>query len=74
MEGDVDRAERGLDAAALGDQRAQPARERDAARVDPDEGEPRQVVVALDQLVREPRERPRQGVRVEDLARPAARG
>ena len=51
-----------------------PVRERDAARVDPDEGEPPDVVVALDQLVRQPRERPRQGVCVEDLARRVARG
>ena len=71
MERDVDRADRRLDAAPLGDERAQPVRERDAARVDPDEGEPPEVVVALDQLVRQPRERPRQGVCVEDLARRA---
>ena len=39
MEGDVDRAERGLDAAPLGDELLQPPRERHAARVDADERE-----------------------------------
>ena len=33
-----------------------------------------EVVRALDQLVREPRERPRQGICVENLARGVARG
>jgi hypothetical protein len=42
--------------------------------VDSDEGEARHVVVALDQLVSESRERPPEGVCVEDLALPAARG
>ena len=74
MEGDVDRAERGLDAAPLGDECAQAPGERDAARVDADERQLGEVVVALDQLVREPRERPRQGICVENLARGIARG
>ena len=63
-----------LDAAALGDEPAQPLRERHAAGVDPDEREASEVVVPLDQLVREARERPRQRVRVENLARAVARG
>ena len=37
VEGDVELAEVELDAGALGDQAAQPLRERDAARVDADE-------------------------------------
>ena len=69
MERDVDGAERGSTPLRSATSVAQPAGERDAARVDADEREASRVVVALDQLVREPRERPRQGVRVEDLAR-----
>ena len=74
VERDVDRTERGLDPTPLGDERLEPPRERDASRVDADESEARHVVVALDQLVRESRKRPPEGVFVEDLARPAARG
>ena len=73
MEGDVDGAERELDAASLGHELLQPPGERDAARVDADEREPLQVVVPLDQLVRQPRHRARERVRVEDLARAFAR-
>jgi hypothetical protein len=58
VERDVDRAELGLDPAPLGDECLEPLRQRDAPRVDPDEGKARDVVVALDQLVREPSERP----------------
>jgi hypothetical protein len=41
--------------------------------VDADECEARKLVVPLDQLVRQARERPRQRVRVENLARAVAR-
>jgi hypothetical protein len=74
VERDVDRTERGLDPTPLGDEGLEPPRERDASRVDADESEARHVVVALDQLVRESRKRPPEGVFVEDLARQAARG
>jgi hypothetical protein len=74
VERDVNGSERGLDAAPLGDEVLEPPRKRDAARVDPDERELGQVVGALDELVREPRQRPRQAVSVENLARGVARG
>ena len=74
MERDIHGAEQGLEAAPLGDEVAQPARKRDAARVDADEREARDVVVPLDQLVRESRERARQGVRIENLAPRRGRG
>ena len=69
MERDVHGSDHRLDVAPLGDERAQPSRQRHAAGVDADERELGEVVGALDQLVREPRERPRQGICVEDLAR-----
>ncbi len=56
MEGDVDRAELDLLPAPLLDQRREPLGERDAARVDADQGDAAEVVVALDDLVRDPRE------------------
>ena len=69
VEGDVDGAERDLLPAPLLDQRGEPLRERDAAGVDADEREPAEVVVALDDLVRDPRERAPEGLRVQqDLA------
>src|SRR5205085_555767 len=74
VEGDVDGAELDLDARELGDQPAQALRERDAARVDADEREPLEVGVALDQLVRDPLERPRQRICVEEHALFGARG
>ena len=74
MEGDVDGADVDLDARALGDERAQAVGERDAARVDADERERVEVGVALDQLVRDPGERPleRRGVE-QNFRRLAAR-
>lgn len=74
VEGDVDRPEPDLDTAALGDERLEPPRERDASRVDPDQSDVTQVDVPLDHLVSEPRNRPRQRVFVEDLARTRAHG
>ena len=68
VERDVHRAEQRLEPAAFGDELAQPAGERDAACVDPDEREGRDVAVSLDQLVREPGKRARQAISVEDLA------
>jgi hypothetical protein len=73
VERDVDGAEGDLLAAPLLDQRGEPLGDRDAARVDADEREAGQVVVALDHLVRDPRERAAEALRVEqDLGRSAA--
>ena len=57
VEGDVELAELELEAGALLDQAAQALRERDAARVDPDERDRVEILVALDDLVGDPRER-----------------
>ena len=57
VEGDVDGAELDLIPAPLLDQAGQPLGDRDAAGVNPDQREPAEVVVALDDLVRDPRER-----------------
>jgi hypothetical protein len=65
VEGDVDRAELHLLPAPLLDQRREPLRKRDAARVDADEREPAEVVVALDDLVRDPRQRAREALGVQ---------
>src|SRR5262249_9744811 len=54
VEGDVELAELELDARAFLDQAAQALRKRHAARVDPDERNGAEVVVALDDLVRDP--------------------
>ena len=56
MERDVELAEVELDSRALLDQAPQALRERDAAGVDADERDRLEVVVALDDLVRDPRE------------------
>src|SRR5919106_2473764 len=66
VEGDVDGADRHLDAGALLDQPAQPVGEWHAARVDADERHPLEVVVALDDLVGDPRQRPLDRVGVEE--------
>ena len=68
VEGDVDRAELDLLPAPLLDQRGEPLCERDAAGVDADEREPAEVVVALDDLVRDPRERALEALCPGDLA------
>src|SRR5687767_3415069 len=49
VEGDVEGAELDLFVGSLGDQTAQTMRERDASRVDPDEREPVELRVRLDQ-------------------------
>jgi hypothetical protein len=63
---DVELAERDLGSAQLGDPAAEPLRDRDAARVDPDQGDPLEVGVALDDLVRDPRERALDRLGIED--------
>src|SRR5919202_164081 len=57
VERDVERPERDVDAREVLDQRAQTLGERDTTRVDPDQGRPLELGVALDDLVREPRNR-----------------
>ena len=57
MEGDVELPERGLVLRKLGYPPPQPLGQRDAARVDADEGEALEVGVPLDDLVRDPRQR-----------------
>ena len=66
VEGDVELAERDLGAGELADPPAQALRERHAARVDADERDPRQVGVALDDLVRDPGERLLDRLGIED--------
>ena len=65
VEGDVELSEREVDAGALGDQPAKALRERDAAAVDADERNLVEVVVPLDDLVRDAGERPVDRLRVE---------
>ena len=70
VEGDVDLAEGELLARALLDEPAEALRDRHAARVDADERDRVEVLVALDDLVRDARERPADGLVVEqDLRR-----
>jgi hypothetical protein len=57
VEGDVELAERDLGAAHFADAPAQPLGQRDAARVDADERDALEIRVALDDLVRDPRQR-----------------
>ena len=66
VEGDVDGAEQRRPAGALLDQSREALRERDAARLDPDERDLVEVGVGLDHLVRDARERPRERVGVEE--------
>ena len=63
VEGDVELAEVELELGALLDQAAQALGERDAARVDADERDGVELLVALDDLVRDPRERARRSPR-----------
>jgi hypothetical protein len=69
VKGDVELAKRDLGRAQLLDALAQPLRERDATRVDPDERELREVGVALDDLVRDARQRLRDRLGVEKGSR-----
>ena len=65
VEGDVELAEVELEAGALLDQAPQAMGERHAARVDADERDGVELLVALDDLVRDPRECARDRVAVE---------
>ena len=66
VESDVDRADRRRFAGAFGDEAPQPVRERDAPGLDADERDPSEVGIPLDDLVRDPRERPPEGLVVEE--------
>src|SRR5262249_52178952 len=69
VEGDVELPERDLRAGELLDALAEPLRERHAAGVDTDERDPAEVGVPLDDLVRDPRQRLRDRVGVEQRGR-----
>jgi hypothetical protein len=66
VEGDVELAEGDLRAAQVLDPPAEALRERHAARVDADEGDLGEVGVALHDLVRDPRDRLRDRLDVEN--------
>jgi hypothetical protein len=66
VKGDVELAEGDLGAGELGDAPAQALRKRHAARVDADERDPGEIGVALDDLVRNPRQRLRDRLGIED--------
>ena len=68
MKRDVDAPERDLDAAEVCDQAAEPLRERDAARLDADERDAREVAVPLDDLVGDAGDRPVQRLRIQEDA------
>ena len=79
MEGDVERSELQLAAASLGDQPAQAGRERDSASLDPDERDSVEIglavrvsglSIALDQLVGDPRQCPRDRIGIEERLGP----
>ena len=69
VEGDVERADVDLDAAALGDETREPVRQWDAAGVDADQCDGGQIVSSLDQLVCDAREDPVDGLGVEQCRR-----
>jgi hypothetical protein len=69
MEGDVELAEGDLGAAQLGDAAAQPLRNGHAPRVDPHEGDALEIRIALDDLVRDSRERALDRLGIEDSLR-----
>jgi hypothetical protein len=66
VERDVDRAERKLDAAEVGDQVAKPLSEGHPARVDADESGALELGIALDDLVSDPRDCPAERVCIEE--------
>jgi hypothetical protein len=68
MKGDVDAPERDLDAAEVFDQAPEPLRERDAAGLDADEGDGREVAVPLDNLMGDAADRPVQCLRIQENA------
>ena len=65
VEGDVDRAEIGRCAGALFDQPSQTVRERYTARLDAHERNAAEIGICLDDLVRDPRERPAERISIE---------
>jgi hypothetical protein len=69
VEGDVELAEGDLAARELGDPPAQTLGQRHAARVDPDQRDLREVGVALRDLVRDPRDRLRDPLGIENGGR-----
>jgi hypothetical protein len=66
VEGDVELAEGDFRAGELVDAAAEALRERDAAGVDADQRDPLEVGVALGDLVRDPGQRARDGLGVEN--------
>src|SRR4051795_123256 len=68
MKGDVDAAERDLDAVEVFDQAPEPLGERDAAGLDADEGDGREVTVPLDDLMGDAGDRPVQALRIQENA------
>jgi hypothetical protein len=71
VERDVDRAERDVGAFVRADRLADTGRERVTARADADDGESGEVTVALDDLVRDPRDGAADVVRTEQRGRSA---
>jgi hypothetical protein len=69
VEGDVELPQRDLGAGELADPAPQPLGEGHAARVDADEPDPREVGVALGDLVRDARQGPVDRLTVEDSLR-----
>jgi hypothetical protein len=69
VEGDVELAERNLRASELRDSASQPLGERHAPGVDPDQRNPRELGIALDDLVRDARQRLLDRLGVEDRLR-----
>jgi len=69
VERDVEPAKRQLDARALRDELAKALSERDASRLDADERDGLEIVVAFDDLVRDPRQRPADRLVVEQEVR-----
>src|SRR5580765_983414 len=66
IERDVYGTEIGRGAGALVDEPTETMCKGDAASLDPDERDPRQIRVRLDDLVRDPRQRPSQCVGIEE--------
>jgi hypothetical protein len=66
VKGDVELAERDLGAAQLLDAPPQPLCQRNTTRVDSDQRDPVEVGVALDDLVRDPRQRALDRLGIED--------
>jgi hypothetical protein len=65
IERDVDRSEIGCRAGSLLDQPSQTVRERHATRLNADERDASEVGIRLDDLVRDPRQRPAERIGIE---------